>query len=350
MKHANVENKGRRALPRVEGEVEWRKEVFERSRTCMDYLDVVKEEIQEAAKKDPAAVRKFLSWAQPDRLMTADAFNRVKKYDRDLRRAFAIYLAFVFRFRVWLRPSPREPFTLIPVYDSVPSPEVREVVVKGGSFVSVGHEEDEDAQGHPAAGGIPGKVRRALKEKNVKRVFVPGHLSELTQFLISQGKDPRAADEYVERLAEMMTRHGCNPEDIKIRLDEVLAGPDAVITKLLDATYDPLTITFMIVESQRRRYLLALVGELVSAKDWSDLAAVRTALHQELYGESPAGRRPNRSALRRNLTESKRGKPAVIDEARRLHGNISPTARRKAAKPLDRAKNKRDKIIKSLLF
>jgi len=70
---------------------------------------------------------------------------------------------------------------------------------------------------------------------------------------------------------------------------EVHIQDDSAMTQLLDLAYDPVSITFLLLDSRRQMRLMCLVGELVSDRDWNQLGVVRSEAYKSVRGLGQAG-------------------------------------------------------------
>ncbi len=307
------------------------------SDTFKDVLLVVRHDLNEAAKEHLAEVDAFLQWAQPETLRRDNIEKKIRQYPAALQRTIRLYVAFVLRFRVTLElHEGKDTVSFGTQIEEISGPQLRARI--------------EHGKLQPAV-RISSGLALAAKGKRISHGDVVS-----VKTLIKRGKSPLVAQATVAQLRDSLRRRGIPAGHARIRIVELsedvgrAGGARATLaTQILDAFYDPVDITFVVFRSRNQPYLLSLIGELVDAKDWEGYGAILAALHKQLYGVSPAGRRLNREKRSKNL--SALGRNEIVTKSLVIEHAIGSTERDLSTqdKSFRRSRHWAEQIRKSLL-
>jgi len=157
------------------------------------------------------------------------------------------------------------------------------------------------------------------------------------------------SEDEVTSLRAVQRKRGSNPEDDKLRIFDVYSGDTSSLTQLLDAAYDPLSITFLLVRSRGQVRLMSLVGELVSDYEWNQMGVVRANVHEVLWGKAPAGAPLNFQQFAQDIgripPDGKISRNAAIDAL----GDIpTETDIKRMEKRLQRATSRADSVRRNI--
>jgi hypothetical protein len=313
----------------------------------MEAFVVVKYDLHQAAAMHPSDVMEFLSWVRKNGLTKSrdQIFTKIKEFDKDVTASLRLYIGFVLRFGVYLEFIRRDgALEFVPKY-RVPRHSQLKVGVKGGDLIPPPAEPDADSRDlFASTGGMPADIRKGVKRKR-SRIL----MSEQSKVADAKLMERGSSEEEVAYLRAAQRMRGSNPEDAKLRIVEVDSEDTSSVTQLLDAAYDPLSITFLLVGSRGQTRLMCLVGELVSDDEWNQLGVVRAILQKELWGKAPAGAPVNLEQFIQDIDRippnGKISKDCVI----KASGNESAAAdMKRAEKRLQRAKLRADRVRRNI--
>lgn len=327
----------------------WRKQAFHASTTFREASIVVQQDLLQVANEHPDDVREFLSWMRSHaRATKIQVLAKIEQLDRAVAEPLRLYSGFVLRFRVHLKLINRNGGLEIQQNYTRPRLSQLKAKVIGGKLIHPPLDSDEDCRYRFASiGGLPAAIRKAIKTKGAA-VLLTQEREEADEELIRSSLISKAELDY---LRQTQRARSSNPEDARLRFVEVDLEEASALAKLLDLAYDPVSITFLLVDSQRQKRLLCLVGELVTDRDWKQFGVVRAVFPKVISGKTSAGapvdfdqfakdiaRLPYKGKIPNNLAIDAIGGEGIVD----------PTVFKNTEKRLQRAKLRRNAVRRQL--
>ncbi len=326
-----------------------RKKAFEGSTAFKEAMVVVEHDLRRAASTHAIDVEAFLLWMRENGLAAtgSEIREKIKEFDKGIIDSFRLYVGFVLRFQVHLNFVRRKGVVaFVPDFEGPRQSQLR-VRMRGGDLIPPQAEPDGDIRDLFASiGGVPEQIRVGIKKKG-SLILMSEQVKADDAMLLGSGW----SDDEVALLRATQRKRGINPEDAKLRIIEVDSGFASSVTQLLDASYDPLSITFLLVKSREQMRLMCLVGELVSDKEWNQLGVFRAIVQSVVRGNTPAGRPFNSHQFAQDLeripTDGKITNDAVI---KAIDGKGTARDVKRAEKRLQRAKSRLDRVRRQISF
>jgi len=324
----------------------WREKAYEESTAFKEALVVVQHDLRQAAAKHPTDVKAFLSWVRENgpTISRGQIRKKIGGFHKDVTASLRLYVGFALRFQVYLEFIRRDAvLEFVPNYPGPRNSQLK-VGVRGGELIAPPAEPDADVRDvFATVGGMPAQIRRDVKKGS--RILMSEQRKVDDAELMERG----LREEEVDYLRAVQRSRGCNPEDAKLRIVEVDCEDSSSVTQLLDAAYDPLSITFLLVGSRGQTRLMCLVGELVSDDEWNRLGVVRAIVHKIMWGKAPAGKRVDSPQFAQDIdripTDGRISKTFVIDA---IGGTVSDTEMKRMEKRLQRAKARADRVRRNI--
>ncbi len=321
----------------------WRQSVYEASTAFNEALLVVRHDLHQAAKMHPNDVKAFVSWVRHNGLTvsTLQARGKANEFDPEISASLRLYIGYVLRFRVYLKFVRRESaLEFVPNYEGSRHSQLK-FRVRLGKLVPLPVEPEADVRDRFASiGGIPAQIRKRIKDKG-SRILLTEQIKLADAELMERGMSKVEVDS----LRASQRLRGSNPEDAKLRIVEVHSEDTSAVTELLDRAYDPLSITFLLVESREQPRLMCLVGELVSNYEWNQLGVVRAIVHKVRRGKGPAGAPVNLKQFAQDIDrippDGKLSTPYLVGM---IGGHGSDIEIKRIEKRLQRAKSRAERV------
>lgn len=329
---------------RVTAKISRRRKAYEASTAFKEALVVVQHDLRQATVTHLSEVTEFLSWVRKNGL-TVDRRQLRKKLNgihKDISASLRVYVGFVLRFGVYLEFISRGgERSFEPKYLGLGHSQMK-VGVRGGKLVPPSPEPDAEVRDLFASiGGLPAEIRREAKRKRSSVL-----MSEQSKRADAELMERGLSKEEVAYLRAVQRTRGSNPEDAKLRIVEVDSEDNSSVTQLLDAAYDPLSITFLLVGSRGQTRLMCLVGELVRDDEWKQLGVVRSIMQTVMWGKAPAGAPLKRFA--QDLDQVPADGTISMDVVLAATIGDTETDRKRTEKRLQRARERADRVRKQI--
>jgi hypothetical protein len=246
------------APPLPSEEHERRERLYADSRVFSNELTVVVGDLYNASAEYRDDIFEFLKWFHPDRCRSQAIATRIRACLKPIRPALEHYVAFAFRFRVWLHGMKTKDgrLRISPVFEGISGPHL-DAKLRKGALVPPKNDDDRFAESNET-GEHYEDYRFKLVSKAVGDEIGP---VRLLRFGVAENRD-----------SELM--------------------------HILNSFYDPLELNFVEVQrrisgKQTQNYLMCIVGELSDGRAWRKAGSVRTQMIKRVYGVSTRGRKSN---------------------------------------------------------
>ena len=239
-------------------ERERRERLYAGSRVFCNELTIVAGDLYNASAEYRDDIFEFLKWFHPDRRRSQAIATRIKVCPKPIRSALEHYVAFAFRFRVWLHGMKTKDGVLRirPVYEEISGPHL-DAKLRMGVLVPPKNDDDR---------------------------------------FVESNETGEHYDDYRFKLVSKAVGDEIGP--FRLLRVEVAENRNSELMSILNSFYDPLALNFVEVQrrisgKQTQNYLMCIVGELSDGRAWRKAGSVRTQMIKRVYGVSTRGRKSN---------------------------------------------------------